>query len=530
MCIRDRDRGVEFRYYDSTAKTGFFGLDRSSLEYVFLNDTTNNSEVIAGTDGDLRAGSLHLTGSGTSLDVDANANVDGTLTVDGQIISQVSSGPALVIPTTAKINNLNADLLDSMTTASTNTATTVVNRDSNGDFAANIITVASGTGAGAGIQGNALTADTLKTARTITIDGVVDGSVSFNGSADVTISTTYNDADITALAAMSGTGFVSRTAANTYAQRTLQVTASSGITLTNADGVSGNPTINVASTSNNASNNLVLRDASGDFAANVITADLTGDVTGQVSSIANHDTDALTEGVTNLYFTDERVDDRVAALVVGGTGVSSTYDDVANSLTLAVDFTEFSTTDITEGTNLYYTTARANADFDTKLAAATTTDLTEGTNLYFTNARADARADARIAAATTDDLTEGVSNLYYTDARADARVAAATGANLDLTNQTTTDLTEGTNLYYTDARADARIAAASVTDLTDVDQALATTDDVVFANVEANLRATGTAPTTATDPGTAGDIRYDADYVYVCVATNTWKRSAITTW
>ena len=248
---------------------------------------------------------------------------------------------------------------------------------------------------------------------------------------------------------MSGTGFVARTAANTYAQRTLQVTASSGITLTNADGVSGNPTINVASTSNNASNNLVLRDASGDFAANVITADLTGDVTGQVSSIANHDTDALTEGVTNLYFTDERVDDRVAALVVGGTGVSSTYDDVANSLTLAVDFTEFSTTDITEGTNLYYTTARANADFDTKLAAATTTDLTEGTNLYFTNARADARADARIAAATTDDLTEGVSNLYYTDARADARVAAATGANLDLTNQTTTDLTEGTNLYYT---------------------------------------------------------------------------------
>ena len=93
-----------------------------------------------------------------------------------------------------------------------------------------------------------------------------------------------------------------------------------------------------------------------------------------------------------------------------------------------------------------------------------------------------------------------------------------------------TDLTEGTNLYYTDARADARIAAASVTDLTDVDQALATPDDVVFANVEANLRATGTAPTTATDPGTAGDIRYDADYVYVCVATNTWKRSAITTW
>ncbi len=47
---------------------------------------------------------------------------------------------------------------------------------------------------------------------------------------------------------------------------------------------------------------------------------------------------------------------------------------------------------------------------------STTSDLTEGSNLYYT----DARADARIAAATTSDLTEG-TNLYYTDARADAR-------------------------------------------------------------------------------------------------------------
>ena len=169
-------------------------------QFAFVTDATNSSEVLSGTDGALRAGSLNLTGAGTSLDVDANANIDGTLTVDGQIISQVSSGPALVIPTTNKINNLNADLLDSMTTASAATATTVVARDSSGDFAANIITVASGVGAAAGIQGNALTADTFKTARTITVDGVVDGSVSFNGSADVTISTTYNDADITALA------------------------------------------------------------------------------------------------------------------------------------------------------------------------------------------------------------------------------------------------------------------------------------------------------------------------------------------
>ena len=38
------------------------------------------------------------------------------------------------------------------------------------------------------------------------------------------------------------------------------------------------------------------------------------------------------------------------------------------------------------------------------------------------------------------------------------------------------------------------------------------------------------APTTASSNGTAGDIRYDADYVYICIATNTWKRAALTTW
>ena len=42
-------------------------------------------------------------------------------------------------------------------------------------------------------------------------------------------------------------------------------------------------------------------------------------------------------------------------------------------------------------------------NFDTRnLTGFDTADLTEGTNLYFTNAR----ADARIAAATTDDLSE----------------------------------------------------------------------------------------------------------------------------
>ena len=37
-------------------------------------------------------------------------------------------------------------------------------------------------------------------------------------------------------------------------------------------------------------------------------------------------------------------------------------------------------------------------------------------------------------------------------------------------------------------------------------------------------------PASAAATGTAGQIRWDADYIYVCTATNTWKRVAISTW
>jgi hypothetical protein len=41
---------------------------------------------------------------------------------------------------------------------------------------------------------------------------------------------------------------------------------------------------------------------------------------------------------------------------------------------------------------------------------------------------------------------------------------------------------------------------------------------------------TAKTPATSGAAGNAGDICWDADYIYVCTATNTWKRSAIATW
>ncbi len=66
--------------------------------------------------------------------------------------------------------------------------------------------------------------------------------------------------------------------------------------------------------SNNTPNAIVKRDGNGDFAAGIITADLTGDVTGTVSDISNHDTDDLSEGSSNQYFTNARAQAALAGL------------------------------------------------------------------------------------------------------------------------------------------------------------------------------------------------------------------------
>ena len=91
-------------------------------------------------------------------------------------------------------------------------------------------------------------------------------------------------------------------------------------------------------------------------------------------------------------------------------------------------------------------------------SSSTTDNLTEGsTNLYYTTARGNTDFDTRFATKDTDDLTQGTTNLYY----------ATSLFNTDFGTKTTSDLTEGTNLYYTDARFDTRLAAKTTDNLTE---------------------------------------------------------------
>ena len=56
----NKDRGVEFRYNDGSARVGFMGWDDSASGFTMLQAATNSSEVFSGTPAGLHVGTLTL--------------------------------------------------------------------------------------------------------------------------------------------------------------------------------------------------------------------------------------------------------------------------------------------------------------------------------------------------------------------------------------------------------------------------------------------------------------------------------------
>lgn len=199
---------------------------------------------------------------------------------------------------------------------------------------------------------------------------------------------------------------------------------------------------NLFTTNLTATRDHYLPDASGTIAltSNINVQSVFGRTGNVVATNGDYNTTQVTEG-TNLYWTTAR--GRNAISVTAGTGIS--YNTTTGVFNLAAipnasltnssitinsqavalgSSVTLTTTNIAEGTNLYWTDAR----FDTRFSTKTTTNLTEGTNFYYTQAR----FNSAFAAKSTTDLAEG-TNLYYTDAR--ARLAISESAvGLDYSN------------------------------------------------------------------------------------------------
>ena len=162
------------------------------------------------------------------------------------------------------------------------------------------------------------------------------------------------------------------------------------------------------------------------------------------TQLATKTTDNLAEG-SNLYYTTAR-----ARNAISGSGAIS-----YNSLTGVISYNTPSTSGVAEGANLYFTTARARDSISVSGWSNLSYDSTTGV--------------INIAAPSTDNVSEG-SNLYYTTARARSAISTSGWSNLSYNSTSgvitinapsTSDVTEGTNLYYTDARVRNAISVGS---------------------------------------------------------------------
>jgi hypothetical protein len=130
-------------------------------------------------------------------------------------------------------------------------------------------------------------------------------------------------------------------------------------------------------------------------------------------------TDDIEEGVNNLYHTDVRAKTSAANLLTGAslTNITITGDETGLTITAENGVADSTTSDLAEGTNLYFTNQRAldatAAAYDVVGAAATA----EGNANDYT--------DTEIGDLTTDDIEEGETNLYFTNQRALDATAAA---------------------------------------------------------------------------------------------------------
>lgn len=96
--------------------------------------------------------------------------------------------------------------------------------------------------------------------------------------------------------------------------------------------------------------------------------------------IASFDATDFTVTSGNVVINEERISDIVGSMVTGNTetGITVTYQDADNTLDFAVSdqFPSHTTTDLAEGTNLYYTPERVQDEISTTIVAGTGLDST----------------------------------------------------------------------------------------------------------------------------------------------------------
>lgn len=157
----------------------------------------------------------------------------------------------------------------------------------------------------------------------------------------------------------------------------------------------------------------------------------------------------------------------------------------------------------------------------------------------------------------TDHMNErvrfsSVAYAYRTSVADSALVAASTVGGITAVGDAAsgdafTQDGAGNTLYFEGATADTlEIALVGADAAADVTLTLPAATDVLVGRatadvltnktltspiINSNIRMSSpSVPASAGATGSAGEIAWDANYIYICVATDTWKRVAIATW
>ena len=319
---------------------------------------------------DDQVNTLLTAGTGVSLSYDDSA---GTLTINGQVgdITGVTAGNGLSGGGTSGALTLALDLneLTAATVDVANDSIVLIDaNDSNGskkESIADLVTAMAGSGlsassgvlsisetgdissvvAGSGLTGGGTTgdvtlnvqvddssieidSDTLQVKASGITNAMLGGSIANSKLANSSI--TVTDGSNSTATALGGTITFS-------AGEGIDVAESSGtVTYSAEDATTSNKGVASFSSDNFAvsSGAVTIKDggvANAELANSAITLNSNSVSLGGSLTL---NTDSVGEGSSNLYHTNERVDDRVNALLTAGTGISLSYDDAAGSLTI----------------------------------------------------------------------------------------------------------------------------------------------------------------------------------------------------
>jgi len=334
-----KDRGIVFNYYDTAGRTGFFGWDASTPEFVFQQSSTVSGEIVTG----VTYGNVHV----------ANLRLQNGAVTDTVIGSTSGSQ-------THQFRNYGGIIVNSNAEPTTGY---ILRGNSTGSHTWQDPNAAGFTAYAAG----------RLTPRNIALTGEVTGTVSFDGTADVSISTT-----IAANSVALGTD----TTGN-YAQDVS--VAGIGLSISGAAGEGTQYIITSGATSANTASQIVARDASGNFTAGTITANLTGNVSGSAASLTTARTFSLTGNVTATGITFDGTGNVALATTIGsgvvtnamlansGFTLGSTNIALGSTTTTIAGFSSVTSTTFTGSLSGTATTA-TNVTL-TEATSANTTDL-----------------------------------------------------------------------------------------------------------------------------------------------------------